>query len=224
MSSAVAFARLFEAVHEGVYIGALDGPDSRTISANPHLKLMFGFAADTPETEVRPFEPERFVDPQARDGFIARLDRDGAVTDYLLRLRRADRTAIWVEVTAHAEPQDAGRHESRGVDPRRQRAQAPRGPGARPLSPAAAGGEARRAGTDDLRRRARAEQSARDDPDLGRAVVAAARRATRRSDEARPRDDPQRVGTRREDRPQPADVRAQAPHHARDDRRQPGRP
>ena len=52
---------------------------------------MFGFAADTPQEEVRPFEPERFVDPQARDGFVERLQRDGAVTDYLLRLRRADR-------------------------------------------------------------------------------------------------------------------------------------
>ena len=69
---------------------------------------MFGFAADTPESDVRPFEPERFVDSQARDGFIARLQRDGSVTDYLLRLRRADRVAIWVEVTAHAETQESG--------------------------------------------------------------------------------------------------------------------
>src|SRR5687767_4508585 len=103
-----AFARLFEAVHEGVYIGAIDGAATLTSSANPHLKLMFGFAADTPEADVRPFEPDRFVDPQARDGFIARLERDGAVTDYLLRLRRADRVAIWVEVTANAEAQDTG--------------------------------------------------------------------------------------------------------------------
>ena len=101
-----AFARLFEAVHEGVYIGVLDEPNARTVSANPHLKLMFGFAADTPDVDVRPFEPERFVDPQAREGFITRLQRDGAVTDYLLRLRRADRVAIWVEVTAHAEAQE----------------------------------------------------------------------------------------------------------------------
>jgi signal transduction histidine kinase len=46
------------------------------------------------------------LDPQARDGFVARLQRDGAVTDYLLRLRRADRVPIWVEVTAHAERVD----------------------------------------------------------------------------------------------------------------------
>src|SRR3954462_10349135 len=70
---------------------------------------MFGYAADTPERDVRPFEADGFVDPQARGGFIARLRRDGAVTDCLLRLRRADRVAIWVEVTAHAEEQDGGR-------------------------------------------------------------------------------------------------------------------
>ena len=103
-----AFARLFEAVHEGVYIGTIHGSDSRTAAANPHLKLMFGYAADTPEADVRPFEADRFLDPQGRDGFIARLQRDGAVTDYLLRLRRADRVAIWVEVTAHAEPLEEG--------------------------------------------------------------------------------------------------------------------
>src|SRR5687768_9552887 len=103
-----AFARLFEAVHEGVYIGAIDAAATATASANPHLKLMFGFAADTPEEDVRPFDADRFVDPQARDGFIARLQRDGSVTDYLLRLRRADRVAIWVEVTAHAETREGG--------------------------------------------------------------------------------------------------------------------
>src|SRR4029079_15176375 len=32
----------------------------------------------------------------------------GAVTDYLMRLRRADRIAIWVEVTAHAEAEGGG--------------------------------------------------------------------------------------------------------------------
>jgi len=102
-ANAAAFTRLFEAVHEGVYIGAIDAGTTQTSFANPHLKLIFGFAADTPEIDVRPFDPDRFVDGQARDGFIARLQRDGAVTDYLLRLRRADRVAIWVEVTAHAE-------------------------------------------------------------------------------------------------------------------------
>ncbi len=102
--SAEAFARLFESVHEGVYIGTVDGASSQTLAANPHLKLMFGFGVEAAEPDVRPFELEHFVDPQARDGFFGRLERDGAVRDYLLRLRRADKTPMWVEVTAHAEP------------------------------------------------------------------------------------------------------------------------
>ena len=108
MSPPEAFARLFESVHEGVYIGAIDSAGSHTYSANPYLKLMFGYAGETPAEEVRPFDPDRFVDPQARDGFLERLQRDGSVTDFLLRLRRADRAPMWVEVTAHSEAERTG--------------------------------------------------------------------------------------------------------------------
>jgi len=101
--AAETFARLFEAVHEGVYIGVIDAAGNSTLFANPFLKLMFGFAADATATDVRPFEPDRFVDLQARDQFLDRVRRDGAVSDYLLRLRRVDLTLIWIEVTAHAE-------------------------------------------------------------------------------------------------------------------------
>ncbi|MBU22056.1 MAG: hypothetical protein CL476_02980 [Acidobacteria bacterium] len=90
-------------VHEGVYIGNLTADATDTIVANPHLKLMFGYPTETAHAAVVPFEADRFVDPQARAAFIDRLTRDGAVTDYLLRLRRADRTPTWVEVTARAE-------------------------------------------------------------------------------------------------------------------------
>src|SRR5262249_58967459 len=87
---AAAFARLFEAVHEGVYIGTI-GPDtSATIAANPHLKLMFGYPSEAAEQDVRPFDGDRFVDPQARVALLERLAIDGSVNDYLLRLRRAD--------------------------------------------------------------------------------------------------------------------------------------
>jgi signal transduction histidine kinase len=104
-----AFARLFEAVHEGVYIGTVGPSASATIAANPHLKLIFGYASEAPERDVRPFDRERFIDPQARAALLDRLASDGAVADYLLRLRRADDTAVWVEVNAHAEsPADDG--------------------------------------------------------------------------------------------------------------------
>jgi signal transduction histidine kinase/CheY-like chemotaxis protein len=103
--SANALARLFEMVHEGVYLGTLTGDASATHAANPHLKLMFGYPPDAPAQDVRPFDPARFVDPQVRTGLLERLSRDGAVADFLLRLRRADGSPVWVEVTAHAEPQ-----------------------------------------------------------------------------------------------------------------------
>src|SRR5688572_9102615 len=104
-----AFARLFEAVHEGVFIGtfATRGHGGVTLAANPHLKLMFGFVAETPEADVAPFAPSRFADSEAYDAFVSRLADEGAVTDYLLRLRRMDGSAIWVEVTARAEPAPA---------------------------------------------------------------------------------------------------------------------
>lgn len=100
---AAAFARLFEAVHEGVYIGSIGADATSTIAANPHLKLIFGFASETPEKEVRPFDRDRFIDPHARDALVERLTTDGSVADYLLRLRRADQTAVWVEVTGRAD-------------------------------------------------------------------------------------------------------------------------
>jgi PAS domain S-box-containing protein len=102
-SRAEAFARLFEAVHEGVYIGRLTARENETLAANPYLRLIFGYPPDTPELSLRPFAPDRFTDPDARSVFVDRLAREGAVTDYLLRLRRADGSALWVEVNAHAD-------------------------------------------------------------------------------------------------------------------------
>ena len=99
---AESFARLFEAVHEGVYIGTIGPRDNVTIAANPYLRIMLGYPPGTPEDALRPFEPDRFTDEGARTVFIDRLARDGAVTDYLLRLRRADEAVIWLEVTANA--------------------------------------------------------------------------------------------------------------------------
>jgi PAS domain S-box-containing protein len=94
------FARLFNAVREGVYIGTLGSVTSTTLAANPHLKSIFGYPQDTVEALVLPFDTSRFVDPQARNELIERLARDGTVTEHLLRLRRVDGAPIWVEVSA----------------------------------------------------------------------------------------------------------------------------
>ena len=93
---------VFQAVREGVYVGTLGAASTTTRSANPHLKMIFGYPLETAESLVQPFDLSRFVDPQARTLFIERLDREGQVTDHLLRLRRVDGGPIWVEVTASA--------------------------------------------------------------------------------------------------------------------------
>ena len=101
-----AFAHLFEAIREGAFVGSVDrsGAAPATYAVNPHLKSIFGYPADTPDGQVDPFAPDRFIDPAARSAFLGRLKSDGAVSDYLLRMRRIDGTTVWVEVTAHTEP------------------------------------------------------------------------------------------------------------------------
>ena len=98
-----AFAHLFDGLQEGVYIGLAGRDNTATLAANPHLRLMFGWPPETPAPSVLPFAPDRFVDEQARSDFLAQLTRDGHVRAYLMRLRRVDGSAMWVEVTARAE-------------------------------------------------------------------------------------------------------------------------
>jgi two-component system cell cycle sensor histidine kinase/response regulator CckA len=97
-----AFARLFEAAQEGVYVGTLGPTSSTTTVANPYLRRIFGYAPDTDERLVLPFDPARFVDVSARAQLLSELQSTGSVRDYLLRLRRIDGSPMWVEVTASA--------------------------------------------------------------------------------------------------------------------------
>jgi signal transduction histidine kinase/CheY-like chemotaxis protein len=104
---AAALARLVESVREGVFVGIVKsgtkGTGGSTQAANPALRTIFGYPADTPVPEIAPFAPERFADPVARAPFLDRLAADGSVTDYLLRLRRCDGSPMWVEVTARVQ-------------------------------------------------------------------------------------------------------------------------
>ena len=166
-----------------------------------------------PDAEVLPFAPERFADPQARSAFVERLEQTATSPITCCALRRA--TARWSGSRSRANVQQPP--DVCCLDPRCVRSEEARRSIPRSLPPAAAGREDGGARPDDLRRRARAEQPARDDSLVGRA----SRRTSRRRQGApRPRRDPQRIRTRRAHRPQPADVCAQAPEHAHDGGRQ----
>jgi signal transduction histidine kinase/CheY-like chemotaxis protein len=101
---AQALSRLFDHVQIGALVAILRAGGDLTLAANPRLKLIFGYPADAPDADIRPFEQARFVDPQARRHLLDLLTRDGAVADFLVRVRRVDVTPIWIEVTAYAEP------------------------------------------------------------------------------------------------------------------------
>jgi two-component system NtrC family sensor kinase len=82
---------------------ATDDGGGSTLAANPYLKAIFGYTSDAADAEIAPFAPDRFADPLARASFLHRLTSEGAVNDYLLRMRRLDDSPVWVEVTARAE-------------------------------------------------------------------------------------------------------------------------
>lgn len=103
-----AFADLFDSLREGIYIGLVGADDAATLAANPHLRSIFGWPDATPDADVCPLAPDRFVDDLARTEFLDRLRREGSVRDHLLRLRRLDGSAMWVETTARGLPVSAG--------------------------------------------------------------------------------------------------------------------
>ena len=84
-----AFADLFNGLREGMYVGLVGPDDSATLAVNPHLRSLFGWPADVPDSHVLPLDPDRFVDDQARAEFLKHLQRDGTARDYLLRLADA---------------------------------------------------------------------------------------------------------------------------------------
>jgi signal transduction histidine kinase len=105
------FARLLDTLHEGVFVGVLTPGESghrQTMVANPAVKRLLGLPVDAPESDVDPFAPARFADPAARASFLNRLTNDGSVSNYLLRMRRADDTVVLIEVTAHVRAKQRG--------------------------------------------------------------------------------------------------------------------
>ena len=213
------FHAFFTGAQLGLFVGTVTPSSAATIAANPFLKLMLGYPPEQADADFRPFAPDRFADVRARDALLDTLTRDGAVRELLLRLRRADGSLFWAEVTGHADPAPDGLAffaVVRDVTERKR--------------------------LDDQSRELyhqllQAEKLAALGTTISgvahelnnplATILTSAERLARSADGSRARsrlrDHPRRGRARGEDRPQPPDVRAQAPHDAHDGRSEPGR-
>jgi PAS domain S-box-containing protein len=94
--------RLFDGLPIGLY---LSSPDGQAIDANPALAEMLGYPDRNSFLNAR--IPEMYADPRDRETWTSRMERDGIIRDFEVRLRRHDGATIWVRDTARAE-RDAG--------------------------------------------------------------------------------------------------------------------
>jgi PAS domain S-box-containing protein len=98
------YSSLFDSVPIGLYRTM---PDGRIVEANPALLNMLGYP--DLETFQGVSAEELYVDPQGRQRWQEKMEREGVVRGYETRLRRRDGTIIWVRDNARAIRDKAGR-------------------------------------------------------------------------------------------------------------------
>ncbi|MGE0805821.1 MAG: putative bifunctional diguanylate cyclase/phosphodiesterase [Burkholderiaceae bacterium] len=101
------FRDLFDNVAEGIFQTTAEG---RYLRANPSLARIYGFPS--PEALTAHFNLVRdqlYVDPDARQRFVAALERGHQVRGFEARVRRRDGTIIWISENARAVRDTAGR-------------------------------------------------------------------------------------------------------------------
>jgi PAS domain S-box-containing protein len=85
-------------------------PEGRYISVNPALAKMYGY--DSPQDlieSVTDIATQVYADPEDRKEFMRLMEEHGEVINYECRIRRRDRTVIWVSSNARAVRDEEGR-------------------------------------------------------------------------------------------------------------------
>ncbi|HVL54878.1 MAG TPA: EAL domain-containing protein [Burkholderiaceae bacterium] len=99
--------RFIEHAAEGIFETT---PDGRFLRANPALARLLGYPDPASLIERLNVARHRFyVDPQARDELLRRLEHDGRVEQFEARVRRADGRVLWISENVHAVRDDKGR-------------------------------------------------------------------------------------------------------------------
>lgn len=101
------YRNIFERVAEGIFRST---PDGRFVEANPAMARLFDY--DTPGDLIRKVTDigrQIYIDPEDRDRLLNILRDKGVVYNYSREMRRKDGQTIWVEISARAVTDEAGR-------------------------------------------------------------------------------------------------------------------
>ncbi len=94
------YRSIFENAVEGIFQST---PDGNYVIVNPALARIYGY--DSPATLMRcigDISRQLYVDPQRRNEFVERIQRDGVVTDFESQVYRRDGSIIWIAENARA--------------------------------------------------------------------------------------------------------------------------
>ena len=99
------YREIFELASVGIFRST---PEGRILLANPALAVMLGY--DSPD-ELREVDLGRdiYLHPEDRAALIARYERSAEAWTVEVEWRKRDGTPLWVQISAHAVPDDAGR-------------------------------------------------------------------------------------------------------------------
>lgn len=104
-----ALAETAERLPAGVAVAhRLPGGQPTLVAANPALKQLLGYAAETPEDEIELGPLVRSVEHTTGASMAALFLAPGGLVDYPLRLRRPDGTQLWIEVSGSARLDESG--------------------------------------------------------------------------------------------------------------------
>jgi PAS domain S-box-containing protein len=88
------FRSIFEHSNEGIFQNT---PEGRFISANPALAQMLGFDSPAELMSTREdIERQGYADPELRNAFKQKLEKEGFITGFEYEVHRKDGTKIWV--------------------------------------------------------------------------------------------------------------------------------
>lgn len=100
------FRGIFENTVVGIYQTT---PDGRYLSANPMLAHIYGYSSAAELIRaVGDIEAQIYVDPQARDRFVAALQAQDTITNFEAQIRRKDGAIIWIAENARVVRSAAG--------------------------------------------------------------------------------------------------------------------